>query len=160
MPQTWSFSWFCMTSACCLHNFVIRIILHIHKVESRVQIGDWRAPWTIFTQLALLIKPQGGPTENTSSVDLCNVALHHLSAWRRTTWQRPLQQLLHDITAVTRCTCHAVAIPSVLHVTIWRNKSTWTMHKELWGVPHEHLVYPFAGLLMLTHSSNKQQIYN
>jgi hypothetical protein len=41
------FLWFCMTSACCLYSFVIRIIVYIRKVKGRVQIADRHAPWKI-----------------------------------------------------------------------------------------------------------------
>jgi hypothetical protein len=45
IPRTCSFSLFCMTSACRLYNFVMRIIVCLGKVESCVQIADRCAPW-------------------------------------------------------------------------------------------------------------------
>jgi hypothetical protein len=46
-----------MTSACCLHNFVIYIIIYeyIRKVEIRVPIADWYAPWKISSDAENLI---------------------------------------------------------------------------------------------------------
>jgi hypothetical protein len=46
MLRTCSLSWFCMTSSCCLHNFVIYNRIH-KELESRVQIEDLCVPWKI-----------------------------------------------------------------------------------------------------------------
>jgi hypothetical protein len=46
MLRTFALSWFCMTSACCLHKFC-NIIIYVQKFESHVQIANRCAPWKI-----------------------------------------------------------------------------------------------------------------
>jgi hypothetical protein len=47
IPRTCSFSWFRMTSVCCMHNFLYCIIVYLWKVQSCVKIGDRFAQWKI-----------------------------------------------------------------------------------------------------------------
>jgi hypothetical protein len=45
MLLTFEFSWFCMTSACSLHNFAIYVVIHVRQVKSHVHFSNGCAPW-------------------------------------------------------------------------------------------------------------------